>query len=100
MTTEYRQPGTYAQVYADKPTRPGARRKVILTDITKQAIDRRVRMVRSAGTNGFRIYLGDLADSLGLSYSAGRAALRRYLQQTGAWDIVYTSEDQMWTGDV
>jgi hypothetical protein len=90
----------YPQVWRPKPVKKGVRRKVILTEATIAAIDRKIRAIRAAGTNGFRMSLADFAEALGQSHPAGRRAIMAYLREVRAVDVVYLSEDQIWTGGV
>lgn len=98
MSREYEIPAGYAQVCLDEKVPKGKRRKRNLTPMRQEEIRRKVRMIRSAGTIGFRMDFRDFCDALGHTGGAARKNVRRYLIELDALEVVYFPEDEMWTG--
>ena len=91
----------YPQVYEPEKVPHGKRRRRTVTPAVLEAIKRKVRAIRAAGTNGFRMHLSEFCAALGQpTGGSGRQAIAKTLAELEALDVVYTSEDQMWTGGV
>lgn len=91
----------YPQVWEPEKVPAGRRQKRILTPIMIEAIERKVRAIRAAGTNGFRMHFVDFCEALGQTRDgSGKQAIKRALVEMKALDVVYFSDDQLWTGGV